>query len=341
MTTLPPPVEATVPKPRVRLAGLDSRAYEHEVDRRALDALEGTPGLEIFVNWYNRHAVERVMRIQYVGSNFQVTPTRIPELHQLLVEVCEGLHLGLVPEFYIQNSESTDALTLGAEHPLIVLSTGCVNDASREELRFILGREVGHIKSRHVFFSNLALLAPDIGEALSAATLGLTGVISFGLKATLQRWLRMSQFTADRAGLLACQDLGTAMNVQMKLAGVPKTYRGQVTTEQFMAQARDFEDFDVSLGGRFLKLLSLLEKEHPWAIVRASELLKWVEAGDYARILATFVERPAVGASARETSPARPPYCTACGASLRGAERFCMNCGAPIHTPAEAPAPGP
>ena len=42
-------------------------------------------------------------------------------------------------------------------------------------------------------------------EILGAATLGVGKLFSAGLQRRFP-WVRMSEFTADRAGLLACQD---------------------------------------------------------------------------------------------------------------------------------------
>lgn len=311
-----------------RLPGLDPREYEHASDRRSLDALAGTPGMETLVTKFNRHAVERAFRIQYVGSNLKMTPRNLPDLHRLLREVCDVLHLERLPELYIQNSESVDAVTVGVERPLIVLSTSHVDGLSLEELRFSIGREVGHIKSQHVLYGQMAMFLPVLGELLGVATLGLSGVVSTGLELAIQRWQRMSQYTADRAGLLACQDVETAIHVMMKQAGVPKKYAATVTVEEFITQAREFEGYDVSLGDRVVKLLSIMGQPRPWSVMRAAELLRWVDAGEYGRILE--VSRSGVPARRAEGAAAPGPgrFCTACGARFTGEERFCVHCGA-------------
>lgn len=310
----------------LRLPGLDPREYEHASDRRSLDALARTPGMETLVTKFNRHAVERAFRIQYVGSNLKMTPRNLPEVHRVLQEVCDVLHLERLPELYIQNSESVDAVTVGVERPLIVLSTGHVDALSVEELRFAIGREVGHIKSQHVLYGQIAMLLPVLGEALGVATLGLSSLVSAGLELAIQRWQRMSQYTADRAGLLACQEPETAIHVMMKQAGVPKKYAATVTVEEFITQAREFEGFDTSLGDRVVKVLSIMGQQRPWAVMRAAELLQWVEEGEYGRLLetASHGEAPLPGAGG---------FCTACGARLLGEERFCVRCGAARSAP--------
>ena len=317
--------EAPVKAPR-RLPGLDPREYEHVLDSRSLDALARTPGMEALVTWFNRHAVERAFRIQYVGSNLKMTPGNLPEVHRVLKEVCGVLYLEPLPELYIQNSESEDAVTVGVERPLIVLSTSHVDALSLEELRFAIGREVGHIKSQHVLYGQIAMLLPVLGEALGVATLGVGSLVSTGLQLAILRWQRLSQYTADRAGLLACQDVETAIHVMMKQAGVPKKYAATVTVEAFIAQAREFEGFDASMGDRVVKVLSTMGQRRPWAVMRAAELLQWVEAGEYARILESAARGEAPPRRPEGDGPGR--FCTACGARFSGEARFCTRCGA-------------
>ena len=55
--------------------------------------------------------------------------------------------------------------------------------------------------------------------------------------------------------------------------------------EAFLQQAKDFE---VKYGGtldQVIKGISIINDSHPWTIMRAAELIKWVEAGEYDRIL--------------------------------------------------------
>ena len=75
-------------------------------------------------------------------------------------------------------------------------------------------------------------------------TLGLGELAGVGLQVALLNWKRMSEFSADRAGLLACQDPSVALGVMMKLAGLPRSRYASANTEDFIAQARAFETLD-------------------------------------------------------------------------------------------------
>ena len=52
----------------------------------------------------------------------------------------------------------------------------------------------------------------------------------------------------------------------------------------FFAQGQEYDDAD--LRDSVLKLLLIENRSHPFAVVRANELRRWVDSGDYTRILA-------------------------------------------------------
>ena len=58
---------------KINLENLISSDYEHSFDRKALDALQGTPGLEFLMKKFMRMSIDKLMQIQYLGSNLKVT----------------------------------------------------------------------------------------------------------------------------------------------------------------------------------------------------------------------------------------------------------------------------
>jgi hypothetical protein len=52
----------------------------------------------------------------------------------------------------------------------------------------------------------------------------------------------------------------------------------------FFAQGQEYDDAD--LRDSVLKLLLVENRSHPFAVVRATELRKWVDSGEYTQILA-------------------------------------------------------
>src|SRR5262249_35585117 len=98
----------------------------------------------------------------------------------------------------------------------------------------------------------------------------------------LLEWFRKSELSCDRAGLLVEQELDACVRALMKLAG--GAHLAEMNPMAFLAQAREHEAGG-GLRESVLKLLNLKDRTHPYTSVRALELTRWVESGDYQRIL--------------------------------------------------------
>ena len=128
------------------------------------------------------------------------------DLHRTYKNCCEVLNLDKSPDLYIRQDPKVNAFVAGVEKPIIIINSGCVDLLTEDELIFILGHELGHIKSQHILYHQMAAMLPIIGDIVGNATLGLGGILSTSLQVALLNWKRKSEFTADRAGILSCQN---------------------------------------------------------------------------------------------------------------------------------------
>lgn len=308
------------------LTGLRPQTYEHPLDAQALNALQKTSGLETVVRKCNEWGFERLLRVQLTGSHLRVTPDSLPDVHQKLIDACAILDVPKVPELYIAAGGEVNAFTAGVERTLIVLNSGAIDVLTEDELFFVIGHEVGHIKSGHVLYYQIAEFLPVIGAMVGTATFGIGEIFSAGLQVALLNWKRMSEFTADRAGLLACQDANVAISAMMKIAGLPQRYHATINPEDFVAQAREFEALDADKLNWLVKWLSTMGQTHPWTVMRASQFLAWVDSGAYEAVLTADHALPAPG---RDRAGAAR-FCTHCGRPLTTEARFCPGCGTPV-----------
>src|SRR5436309_13626940 len=98
----------------------------------------------------------------------------------------------------------------------------------------------------------------------------------------LEEWDRKPEPPRDRSGPLDSQDPAAALRAQMKTAGGSRLAEMDVT--EFLEQAREY-DAQGDLRNGVLKLLSLQGQTHPFAVLRAAELRRWIDSGDYQNIL--------------------------------------------------------
>ena len=76
------------------------------------------------------------------------------------------------------------------------------------------------------------------------------------------------------------QDPATAFRAHMKLAS--GGHLDDLDQTSFFAQGQEYDDAG-DLRDSVLKLLLIEGRTHPFAVVRASELRRWVDSGDYTR----------------------------------------------------------
>jgi Zn-dependent protease with chaperone function len=265
---------------RVRLTGISSRAYEHPADRSALVALRKLSGFDVLLRKLFGLFNERAFRLSYLAGAVKVSERQFPHIYALVRDGSYILDLPEVPDVFVTQDPAVNAMALGKDHPFVVVTTGLVNLHDQEELRFVIGHELGHVLSGHAVYRTMLLWLLQLATRIAWMPIGVLGLraIIWGL----EEWFRKSELSCDRAGLLACQDADAAKRALMKLAGGP--YLSELNPDAFREQAREY-DAVPDLRDSILKVLQLQGNTHPFAVVRFAELDHWITNGDYERIL--------------------------------------------------------
>jgi len=284
---------------RAVLPGISSRAWEHPADRGALVALRRLKGFDTVVRTISGLVNERTMRLIALGSAVRVDDRQFPQLHHLLGDVGRVLDAGELPDLYVAGDPVPNAYTIGMKAPFIVLTSGLVDLLEEDELRFVVGHELGHALSGHALYQTLLDRLLQLSGVLGAIPLGGLGVRV--IIAALMEWSRKAELSADRAGLLATQDPAAALRVHMQLAS--GGHLDQLDTTSFLAQGREYQQSD--LRDSVLKALLVERTTHPFAVVRAIELRSWVDSGQYTAYLSGGYPRRADDDSATVSDAAR------------------------------------
>lgn len=264
-----------------KLINLQTTDYEHPFDKAALKTMRSLPKFDTVVNFILNWTTIKWHIVELCGSAFHVTPKSCPELYDLVEETAETLEIDIMPEIYTKWTYGLNAYTTGYKSDtILVLYSGAVDLLPDQELRYIVGHEMGHIKSGHVLYH---VMASVIGQAIQQ--MGLLASAAVPIQLALGYWNRMSEFTADRAGLLACQNLDAALSAIMKMAGIPQKYFNIADPHVFAEQAQEFLTRYGDTANTIIRNISILDDSHPWTVMRAAELIKWVESGEYDRIL--------------------------------------------------------
>lgn len=202
---------------------------------------------------------------------YQVTAQKTPNLAILVKETAKRLQTGDV-DVFVTRDNRLNAYTFGLISPkTIVLYSPLLVLMDREELMFIIGHEMGHVRLGHTWLNTL------IG--------GMAGIPgSMGISALLvilfRWWNRSCEYSADRAGLLACGKLDKAISALVKLVAGEQ---GSTT----LGLNRALQHIETQDDDMFLNLSELLGT-HPVMIRRIQQLRQFARSRQYQRFQAKF-----------------------------------------------------
>jgi len=285
---------------RVPLPDISSRTWEHPADRGAVVALRRLRGFDTLIRRLSGLFNERAVRLMFLGSAIRVDERQFTRLHTMLAEVGYVLDAKEVPELYVAANPFPNAITIGMDKAFIVISSGLVDLLDDEELRFVLGHEMGHVLSGHAVYQTMLQRLIRLSSVLTVIPLGGLGVRA--IMAALMEWSRKAELSADRAGLLATQDPAVAFRVQMKTAS--GGHLEDLDPTSFFAQGAEY-DASGDLRDSLMKLMLIEAQSHPFAVVRATQLRRWVDSGQYTAVLAGDYPRRAGDADAKLSDAAQ------------------------------------
>lgn len=145
------------------------------------------------------------------GHSFKVNEKLAPRLFESFNEVKKRLDFDEPIEFYITNNPELNAFAVSRleadESHIININSGLIDKVDDDELKFIVGHEIGHLISNN---ANIAQLLNFVFSAQSQTPLMMQHKIAV--------WDKLSELTADRFGFLACGKLDKVLSCFFKMA---------------------------------------------------------------------------------------------------------------------------
>ena len=260
------------------LTGIDSRAWEHPADRAALNALRRVPGFDEVLRKLFGFFGERPVRLAFQANAVRVGPSQHARVHRLYTEAARVLDAPADYPVFVSQSPFVNAGAYGMERPFIMVHSAAVSLLDDQELRFVLGHELGHIMSGHVLYTTMMVIL----TRLAAMGFPLVGLAARAVLMALMEWYRKAELSCDRAGALAVQDPDAGLHVMLKFAGGGRG--GETNLADFIRQADEYRA-EGDLADQVFKVLNVLGADHPFPVIRVGEMRKWYEGGEYERIL--------------------------------------------------------
>ncbi len=137
-----------------------------------------------------------ITRGRLIGSSIRINERQFPELHAIASDVARRLGMP-VPQVFVRDDPFVPIASVGVGEPYaLIISSQYYEHLQRGELAFLIARELGHIAAGH---TRIMSLLSASGRENPAVT------FVFGA------WLRRTEFTADRVGLLCCGGIEDAL----------------------------------------------------------------------------------------------------------------------------------
>ncbi len=137
-----------------------------------------------------------ISRGRSLGSSIHVHGRQFPELHALVASVAERLGVP-APEIFVRDEFFVPITAVGLGDPYsLLISSQYLEHLKPGELRFLVARELAHIAAGHTRLSSL---------------LSASGRENFAIGLIFGSWLRRTEYTADRAGLICCDSIADAL----------------------------------------------------------------------------------------------------------------------------------
>lgn len=212
-----------------------------------------------------------------------------------MVNECAAILQVTAPPVHIDGSTEPNAYVAGLREPhVLVFTSGLLDlyDESPNELRFIIGHELGHIKAKHLktHFLGSTLVGAVVGDRSKNVTFkdDFIAALSIG---TLLHWFRESEYSADRAGLLCVEgDINVAKQALLRLI-----HQTKPSNKLFDPSHPDF-DAQLVLKNQmrlrdepFVKVISYLRQgrqTHPFIPERCAALDTWSLSAEFQTIVA-------------------------------------------------------
>jgi len=256
---------------------LAAHEYAHPLDRRSLEAIAKFGPVVALTRAIMGRWDEPMVKGQLLGGTVRIGPGQFPEIHEVVARCAKILNME-EPEVFIRHHPAFNAMTLGSTKPLIILHSALVESFSTEELAYIIGHEMGHIKCEHGLYLSAANILTMGARSLIDRLFGVGYLIIRPAAQALQAWMRKAELSADRAGLLCVQDLTMSRRALIKLALGSKMLFERLDIEEYLNQA------DQAARDEYGRLGELMQT-HPYIANRVRELRYFYDSPVYAGIL--------------------------------------------------------
>ena len=198
------------------------------------------------------------LRSAMEGHSFKVEKRLMSHLHDLLYGVKEKLGFNDPVDFYITGDSTVNAWTIAAaregEPHIVNINSALINLMTDDELRFVVGHELGHLMNKDVEMLRL------IGFVFPQGS-----VPPLVLQYKIRLWEQLSELTADRYGYMAVENLESCLSAFFKMTSGLDITRINMQVDAYLEENLKHLEY-------FIKDKGLSRDTHPVNPIRVQSL---------------------------------------------------------------------
>jgi hypothetical protein len=202
-----------------------------------------------------------VTRMRLLSQAVRVNVRLMPNVAASFAHLSQHLNSNKPLEAYVFGEPTINAFVAeGVNHILVGVSSGAVSNLSSEELKFVIGHELGHAANGHLEVAAEMLLEVANLDAKRCQM--------------VRAWQRAAEVSADRAGLVCCGSLEVAATALFKTVSGLNLPGLQVEPAEFAQQWEHLVNEVLDDGRRDQWQLS-----HPFPPLRMKALMAFAQLG--------------------------------------------------------------
>ena len=208
-----------------------------------------------------------------LSQSVEVTPQQFPHIHALFAEMVAIVDIKPMPRLFLHGGALPQASTIGiGSQAYVGISSALARELDDAGLSFVLGHELGHIRSEHSRITTVAALIAEESRRNPFAE-------DQSFAEAYLEWSRVAEITADRAGLLACQDEQVACRTLLTILLGSRSMALEVNLDEYLI----VQSGQIELNAE--ALLFQRQNEHPLIPFRMRELIEFSRSSSYKHLI--------------------------------------------------------
>ena len=223
--------------------------------------------LETILGHFEEEGGVKSIRDGVLSNQLKLTSFMAPRLSALLASVRQSLEYQEPIDLFVAEASEINAFavySLDKTPHIVVLTSRLIERMNDDELRFILGHEIGHLQFKHYRMRM-------VGNAFGNDNDGDSKVPKL-LERRLETWQRLAEISADRAGFVAAAgSLDSAVSVFFKIASGLGPEHLHFDISAFLAQLEELKQLE--------HRDNICDFSHPSVPIRVRALQLYRDAG--------------------------------------------------------------